>query len=93
MRRGLASHVLVIGGGSMLPGFCARLAAEVRRRASSPQSRYQELAAALAGLCVVKDGDVLAPRNVLAWAGGSVLAVLGVREGGREGGHRVGLGL
>lgn len=61
----------------MLPGLCSRLAEELRRRARS-QARYQELAAAFSGLCVVKDAFVLAPRNVLAWTGASVLAVLEV---------------
>lgn len=109
LRRGLASHVLVIGGGAMLPGFCRRLAEEVRHGAAA-QPRFRELAAALApsassgggggggggGLCVVRDACVLAPRNVLAWAGGSVLAVVeeassaGSGAGGRVAGGSVG---
>lgn len=64
----------------MLPGLCARLAEELRHGAAT-QARYQELAAALSGLCVVKDACLLGPRNILAWAGGSILAVLEVRGG------------
>lgn len=94
--------MLVIGGGAMLPGFCGRLAEELRRAAAT-QPRFRELAAALepssnssgsGGLCVVRDACVLAPRNVLAWTGGSVLAVLeeAGAGGGAGGGRGVGVG-
>lgn len=48
VRRLLASHVLVSGGVAMLPGFCPRLAEEVKQRARV-RNRYQELCPLLLG--------------------------------------------
>ena len=84
LRRSLAGHVLVVGGAAMLPGFGRRLAQEVKHQVQV-KTRYQELCPVVlggggggggGGLCVVREAALLAPRNVLAWVGGSILAVL-----------------
>ena len=48
VRRLVAGHVLVTGGLAMLPGFCRRLAQEVKHQAKV-KTRYQELCPLLIG--------------------------------------------
>ena len=77
VRRTITSHVLVVGGGSMLPGFCRRLGEEVRLLAEQ-RARYHDLTPVVAEshMCIVN--DTLCPRNIALWVGGSLMAVLQV---------------
>ena len=62
-----------------ITGFCRRLSEEVQFLTGANQ-RYEQLRPLVAQsrLCIVK--DVLCPRNILTWVGGSILAILEVSE-------------
>jgi actin-related protein 10 len=76
VRPAVAQNVLVVGGAAMLPGFCARLAEELRAEAKrNPQ--YQCLAPLLDAK--LQFAKVSFPRNMLSWAGASLVGGTEVR--------------
>jgi len=77
IRRTITSHVLVVGGGAMLPGFCRRLGEEVRWLAKQ-RARHHDLAPVVAEdhLCIVN--DTVCPRSIALWVGASIMAMLQV---------------
>lgn len=66
MRTAMLENVLLLGGTSMIPGFAARLVAELRAQLQQSKSN------ALAGRVHVAPSHF--PRNMLSWVGGSIYA-------------------
>ena len=81
LRKHVAQNVLVMGGGAMLPGICARVEAGTVEQASKI-SKFKSLIACTknGGLKVVK---LPFRRDLLGWIGASVFATLDVLEGER----------
>jgi actin-related protein 10 len=70
VRPAVVQNVLVVGGGTMLPGFCARLAEELAAEAKR-NPRYHSLAPLLEAK--LQFAKVCFPRNMLSWAGASLV--------------------
>ena len=70
-RKVLADHLLVVGGGAMIPGLLARLQAEVE--AQLDQKEFQDLAGLKAFVRVMPTEF---PRNLLTWIGASIFGMM-----------------